>query len=192
MDKKLSKVRARLGLKKLLSGVACVLMASCVPSPEEIQKKVDEVPSDRQHSLVLDYDKVLLHNIDSLANLGIPLEDAIEKSQKMTWNEEMLKMSPNQLEWSGEDWIIKAEADKQLEASREEDYITVMVPVPRSVGKMITVVMEPRSQIRHVYKPEYRDQLAKEIQSKENNMEKQTKNLKVDVSQLKDIQNRSY
>ena len=115
MEKKLSKVRARLGLKKLLPGVACVLMAGCVPSPEEIQKRVDEVPSDRQHSLVLDYDKALLHNIDSLANLGLPLEEAVEKSQKITWHEEMLKMSPRQLEWSGEDWIVKAEADKQLE-----------------------------------------------------------------------------
>ena len=190
MDKLLSKIREKLSLKKALPGIALGLITSCTPSQEEIQKMINDIPQQQQHSLVINYDKTLLHNIDSLTNSGFSLENAIEKSHHITWKQALTNMPSQKSQWTGENWLIKSEANKQLNASRETKTRMVMKPMPRTTGKTTTISLTPMPETYHIYHPEYRDKLLNEIKNKETNIEKN--NLKLDVSMLKNMQNQNY
>ncbi len=192
MDKLLSKIREKLSLKKTLPALTLSLLSSCSPSQESIQKMIDDVPQKQQHSLVINYDKSLLHNIDSLANSGHTLEDAIEKSHDITWDKALKSMPKKISEWTGENWIIKSEAQKQLEASRQTKTRMVMRPMPQRIGNVTSYRLTPMPEAYHIYQPEYRDQLENEIKTKETSLEKNKTNLKLDIASLKEMQQQNY
>ena len=192
MDNLLSKIREKLSLKKTLPALTLSLLSSCSPSQEAIQKMIDDVPQKQQHSLVINYDKSLLHNIDSLANSGHTLEDAIEKSHDITWDKALKSMPKKISEWTGENWIIKSEAQKQLEASRQTKTRMVMRPMPQRIGNITSYRLTPMPETYHIYQPEYRDQLENEIKTKETSLEKNKTNLKLDIASLKEMQQQNY
>lgn len=192
MKNPLSTIRKKLSLKKALPGVALGLITSCSPSHEDIQKMINDVPQQQQHSLVINYDKTLLRNIDSLTNSGFTLEDAIEKSHSITWRQALTKMPLKKSEWIGENWIVRNEAEKQLKASREQKTRSVMKLMPKSNGKTTTFVQMPMSETYYIYNPEYRNKLINEIKNKETSLKTSKSDLKLDLPKLKNIQKQNY
>lgn len=154
--------------KKILTGIALGLsLTACGPSQEEIKQMIDEVPLNKRHSLVLDYDTKLLHNIDSLVDAGKNMESAIKKGHDITWDQACENM-PEKSEWKGEEYIVRNEAEKQLEKSRETKTRTTMTPMPVYNGKTTVVRIRPVVTTYYEYHPEYRDSLAREVKNKEN------------------------
>ncbi|MBR5598739.1 MAG: hypothetical protein IKW39_01725 [Alphaproteobacteria bacterium] len=168
LKKDVSRMKERISMKKILLGSAIgLLTTACSPSQKEINEMIDQVPLNRRHSLVLDYDRQLLKNIDSLVSTGSSVADAVRECHDITWEEACSKM-PKKSEWKGEEYVVKEEAQKQLEKSRETKYRTVMTPYTSRIGNTTTVRMRPVTHTYHTYKPEYRDSLAREIKNKEN------------------------
>ena len=152
--------------KKILTGLALGVLTACSPSQKEIQQMIEDVPLNKRHSLVINYDKQLLSNIDSLVTSGKKVETAIEKAHESTW-EQACAMMPKKSEWKGEEYVVQKEANEQLEKSRERKKIVSMVPQPVYNGKTMGVQMRPVVTHRYEYHPTYRDSLAKEIKHKE-------------------------
>lgn len=187
MDKLLSKIRNKVNLKSTIPGLALGMLTACTPSQEEIKQMISMVPQEQQHTLVINYDKQLLNNIDSLVESGTDIEKAVEKAHTITW-EQACKMMPKQSEWTGKEYVVEQEAEKQLDNSRETKHRTIMLPRPIYMGKSTSIAMQPVLQTYHEYHPEYRDSLEKEIQAKESAQAKIKENSNIDVATLKQMQ----
>ena len=153
--------------KRLLTGLTLGLtLASCAPSQQEIQEMVDNVPLQKRHSLVIDYDTKLLRNIDSLAQSGHKLEEAIRDGHDLTW-EQACQSMPKEKDWKGEEYVVYNEAKEQQKKSREEIREVKLRLRPLIINGKVKNTLMPTPVTTYKYHPEYRDSLAREIKIRE-------------------------
>lgn len=151
-------------MRKIFIGIVCgMFFTACGPSQEEIRKMIAEVPLAKQCSLVLDYDNKLLYNIDSLFVSGNTMETAISTGHDVTWQYFYERMPS---EWKGEEYVIKNECRKQWHASRKAITVTSMSIQTIVTDNNVSVIRVPDVSTEYVFRPEYRDCLAKEIEDK--------------------------
>ena len=152
---------------KVAIGIAfATSMVACGPSREEINAMKAQVP--RRDSLELGsaYDSSLLANIDSLHNAGNDMETAVKKGVSLTWRQACRSVLGKSRPWSGKEYILAEHADKRLDESRDRHERVTMMPAVVSNGRT-TTVLRPQKVISYTYKEEFRDQLASEIQQRQ-------------------------
>lgn len=152
---------------KVAIGIAfATSMVACGPSREEINAMKAQVPRRDSLELVSAYDASLLANIDSLHNAGDDMKKAVKKGVALTWEQAKHSFGKSKT-WSGKEYIVKDHADKRLNESRDRHEVVTLVPVPVPSGKSTTMVLRPRTVVSYIYKEEFRDQLASEIQQRQ-------------------------
>lgn len=151
---------------KVAIGIAfATLMVACGPSREEINAMKAQVPRRDSLELVSAYDASLLANIDSLHNAGDDMKKAVKKGVALTWEQAKHSFGKSKT-WSGKEYIVKDHADKRLNESRDRHERVTMMPAVVSNGRT-TTVLRPQKVISYTYKEEFRDQLASEIQQRQ-------------------------
>lgn len=152
---------------KVAIGIAfATSMVACGPSREEINAMKAQVPRRDSLELVSAYDSSLLANIDSLHNAGDDMQKAVKKGVALTWEQAKHSFGKSKT-WSGKEYIVEDHADKRLNESRDWHEVVTLVPVPVPSGKSTTMVLRPRTVVSYIYKEEFRDQLASEIQQRQ-------------------------
>lgn len=152
---------------KVAIGIAfATSMVACGPSREEINAMKAQVPRRDSLELVSAYDASLLANIDSLHNAGDDMKKAVKKGVALTWEQAKHSFGKSKT-WSGKEYIVKDHADKRLNESCDRHEVVTLVPVPVPSGKSTTMVLRPRTVVSYIYKEEFRDQLASEIQQRQ-------------------------
>ncbi len=141
-------------------------MVACGSSQEEINAMKAQVPRRDSLELVSAYDASLLANIDSLHNAGDDMKKAVKKGVALTWEQAKHSFGKSKT-WSGKEYIVEDHADKRLNESRDRHEVVTLVPVPVPSGKSTTMVLRPRTVVSYIYKEEFRDQLASEIQQRQ-------------------------
>ena len=153
---------------KVAIGIAfATSMVACGPSREEINAMKAQVPRRDSLELVSAYDSSLLANIDSLHNAWNDMETAVKKGVSLTWRQACRSVLGKSRPWSGKEYILAEHADKRLDESRDRHEVVTLVPVPVPSGKSTTMVLRPRTVVSYIYKEEFRDQLASEIQQRQ-------------------------
>lgn len=151
---------------KVAIGIAfATSMVACGPSREEINAMKAQVPRRDSLELVSAYDASLLANIDSLHNAGDDMKKAVKKGVALTWEQAKHSFGKSKT-WSGKEYIVKDHADKRLNESRDRHERVTMMPAVVSNGRT-TTVLRPQKVISYTYKEEFRDQLASEIQQRQ-------------------------
>lgn len=152
---------------KVAIGIAfATSMVACGPSREEINAMKAQVPRRDSLELVSAYDSSLLANIDSLHNARDDMKMAVKKGVALTWEQARHSFGKSKT-WSGKEYILAEHADKRLNESRDRHEVVTLVPVPVPSGKSTTMVLRPRTVVSYIYKEEFRDQLASEIQQRQ-------------------------
>lgn len=152
---------------KVAIGIAfATSMVACGPSREEINAMKAQVPRRDSLELVSAYDASLLANIDSLHNAGDDMKKAVKKGVALTWEQARHSFGKSKT-WSGKEYIVEDHADKRLNESRDRHERVTMMPAVVSNGRTTTTVLRPQKVISYTYKEEFRDQLASEIQQRQ-------------------------
>ena len=152
---------------KVAIGIAfATSMVACGPSREEINAMKAQVPRRDSLELVSAYDSSLLANIDSLHNAGNDMETAVKKGVSLTWRQACRSVLGKSRPWSGKEYILAEHAYKRLDESRDRHERVTMMPAVVSNGRT-TTVLRPQKVISYTYKEEFRDQLASEIQQRQ-------------------------
>ena len=152
---------------KVAIGIAfATSMVACGPSREEINAMKAQVPRRDSLELVSAYDASLLANIDSLHNAGDDMKKAVKKGVALTWEQAKHSFGKSKT-WSGKEYIVKDHADKRLNESRDRHERVTMMPAVVSNGRTTTTVLRLQKVISYTYKEEFRDQLASEIQQRQ-------------------------
>lgn len=152
---------------KVAIGIAfATSMVACGPSREEINAMKAQVPRRDSLELVSAYDASLLANIDSLHNAGDDMKKAVKKGVALTWEQAKHSFGKSKT-WSGKEYIVEDHADKRLNESRDRHERVTMMPAVVSNGRTTTTVLRLQKVISYTYKEEFRDQLASEIQQRQ-------------------------
>lgn len=152
---------------KVAIGIAfATSMVACGPSREEINAMKAQVPRRDSLELVSAYDASLLANIDSLHNAGDDMKKAVKKGVALTWEQAKHSFGKSKT-WSGKEYIVEDHADKRLNESRDRHERVTMMPAVVSNGRTTTTVLWLQKVISYTYKEEFRDQLASEIQQRQ-------------------------
>lgn len=155
---------ALLSMGKVIAGVAAAsAMVACDPSPKQIEEMKQQVPEKVRAEMTAAYDSTLLAKIDSLHNIGMKMENAVEKGVLLTWDQARNTM-PKRRAWTGKEYILKDHAQRRTEDSRDAKTTSVMRQMVVSNGKTTRIAMRPQVITTYDYKAEFRNQLAKEIQ----------------------------